>query len=143
MISLLFRFTLLVALGVGVALWLVDELRLDRAPKLRTVHLEEVVDGALDRARDVVEALPRAADTPPDPEPAAESKRAAVPEFVEEVIEEPRPFLEEPLPEADAQDRADDPSPEDAPVVVAARDQDQWARLIRRMLDLYPRTEPR
>jgi hypothetical protein len=94
-------------------------------PRLHTVDLNDLIDSALAREGAV-----------PEPAPWASQAR-------EERLPAPAPFVEAPLPAP-----AEPPEPDEAPaqepgsLVLAARDQDAWAALIRRMLDLQRRAGP-
>jgi hypothetical protein len=94
-------------------------------PRLHTVDLNDLVDSALAREGAVPEPAPRA------------------PQAREERLPAPAPFVEAPLPEPAEPPEPDEASaPEPGSLVLAARDQDAWAALIRRMLDLQRRAGP-
>jgi hypothetical protein len=131
-------FVLLLMLG-GVllgALWLARGLEpaalREALPRLHTVDLNDLVDSALEVARQRVPA--------PAAPPAEESVPAPVAPPPEERVPAPGPFVEAPLPEPDATDpEAGGDAPEPDSLGVAARDQDAWAALIRRLLELQRR----
>lgn len=132
MIRTLFSLLVMLAAALAGVLWLARDLEPGAIPaalpRLHTVDLNDLVDSALEAARQ--RGAPRSA---PEAAPSREERVSA-----------PTPFDEAPLPEGvDPAGAQPAPRPEPGSLVVAARDQDAWAALIRRMLDLQRRAGPR
>lgn len=137
MIRTLFVLLLMLAGVLLGALWLAGGLEpaavRQALPRLHTVDLNDLVDSALEAARQRASA----ASTPP---PEEDTPAPVAPPPPEERVPAPAPFVEAPLREPDATDPeagSDAPGPDS--LVIAARDQDAWAALIRRMLELHRR----
>lgn len=123
-------FALLVIFGglfLG-GLWLTRDLELEgmptARPRLHTVDLNDLVDSALEAARR--QGVPAPETSPPR----------------EERLPAPAPFVEAPAPD-EVEPARPAPTTEPGSLAVAARDQDAWAALIRRMLALQRRAGTR
>lgn len=157
MIRLFGLFSILLLLALG-SFWLLgdsDSERAARLPRLLTIELEPLRQAAIQTLREAAEAVaeqvPRAEEGAPlgpdasSPEPKPPVLEApplsnAAPSPVEEIeLPEQAPFTEAPKREADPGAPPPGLAPPDEPLVVAARDQDAWAALIRRMLELHRR----
>jgi len=151
MIRILFTMLLGVVAVVGLSLRLARDMSTpppsarEMVSELRTVDLE------------TTEAVPvKATEATPPEEPAPEAQTHAEERPEESPVDEtpgddlsevaltsPKPFVDaeptDPLTEEEAKEERVDVGAA-APLVTASVDQDEWARLIRRMLSVYRRT---
>ncbi len=135
MIHKLFALLLTLAAVLLGTLWLGRDPEPDTLPaalpRLHTVDLDDLVDSALGSVR------------PPAPAPAAPTPTVQAP-LPEERVPAPEPFAEALPPEPEvAGPEGEAAEPEPAPLELAEREQDAWAALIRRMLELQRRATAR
>ena len=154
MIRASFTLVLTLLLMAAGGLWLLGEIHPQDAvrrarPRLRSVDLDALREQALEAVAALGNAgraglaavaqaepgRPPSAVEPAEPARAAQIEDAALPR--------PEPFVDAPLGdpagESPPAPGVEIPEPPDAPLVVATRDQDAWAELIRRMLALHRR----